>query len=355
MRRIPQLDGLRALAILMVFATHAFGVPVLWIGVDLFFVLSGYLITGILLRLKDTRAVTGKYWSAFYSRRVRRILPPYFGFLIFISLTFPHLPWRHFWYWYILPLANFPVALRILPLAAFSPLWSLAVEEQFYIVWPFIILLCSRRTMRRVAIGIVLFSPILRAIFTSHFSTHFPIYTLTIFRADTLATGAFLAHSEQSNSQWIAQRKTSATVVGLLSVALFGALSLFAPGFRTSANSILFNSLGYSLIALFFGCTLLYTLAIREGFIYSVLTWTPVRYLGIISYTFYLYHEVVIGWLRAYFHSTVVVAAFAFLLTTAISAASWHLMEKRILAFHNKPPRPQDPSLTHENNAPASV
>ncbi len=81
MRRIPQLDGLRGVAILMVFLYHALSVPLFWSGVDLFFVLSGYLITGILLRLKDkeklanTPSGTG-YWGEFYFRRARRILPP---------------------------------------------------------------------------------------------------------------------------------------------------------------------------------------------------------------------------------------------------------------------------------------
>lgn len=80
MARIPQLDGLRALAILMVYAGHAFHIPLLWTGVDLFFVLSGYLITGILLRLKD-QPVTAGYFAPFYKRRARRILPSYFIFL----------------------------------------------------------------------------------------------------------------------------------------------------------------------------------------------------------------------------------------------------------------------------------
>ena len=88
MQRIPQVDGLRAVAILMVFATHALSIPLLWMGVDLFFVLSGYLITGILLRLKEERITGGSYWKPFYFRRIRRIMPPYIGFLILITPFF---------------------------------------------------------------------------------------------------------------------------------------------------------------------------------------------------------------------------------------------------------------------------
>ena len=87
MERIPQLDGLRAMAILMVFATHAFHAPLLWTGVDLFFVLSGYLITRILLGLKEQREQRG-YWIPFYWRRACRILPPYAVFLVVIGCTF---------------------------------------------------------------------------------------------------------------------------------------------------------------------------------------------------------------------------------------------------------------------------
>ena len=98
MQRVPQLDGLRAIAILMVFAHHALHVPFLWTGVDLFFVLSGYLITGILLKAKPERNMRG-YWGPFYKRRALRILPPYVGFLGVLSLTF-RVPWPHVWYWY---------------------------------------------------------------------------------------------------------------------------------------------------------------------------------------------------------------------------------------------------------------
>lgn len=87
MRRIPQLDGLRAAAILMVFSTHALHVPLLWMGVDLFFVLSGYLITRILLGLKQEPLKAG-YWRTFYTRRAVRILPPLALFLSGAGLLF---------------------------------------------------------------------------------------------------------------------------------------------------------------------------------------------------------------------------------------------------------------------------
>jgi len=86
MKRVPQLDGLRGIAVLMVFAYHALHVPLFWSGVDLFFVLSGYLITGVLLRLKEKQETEG-YFKPFYFRRFKRIAPPYLGFMVFLDLV----------------------------------------------------------------------------------------------------------------------------------------------------------------------------------------------------------------------------------------------------------------------------
>src|SRR5690242_10685824 len=150
MRRIHQLDGLRAIAALMIFVFHAGGVRLLWCGADLFFVMSGYLITGILLGLKDreralaaerrymeaqifpryrrrARQLSSRYWPAFYLRRARRILPPYLIFLL-VAGAFFRLPWPHAWYFYVFFAANMALVLgRSFELAA-MPLWSLALE-----------------------------------------------------------------------------------------------------------------------------------------------------------------------------------------------------------------------------------
>ncbi len=92
--RISQLDGLRAFAVLAVFGSHAFNIRMLWIGVDLFFVLSGFLITGVLLDLKHVDIK--RYFWHFYGRRARRILPPYVMLLAVTSVVFG-LKWVHHW------------------------------------------------------------------------------------------------------------------------------------------------------------------------------------------------------------------------------------------------------------------
>ncbi len=309
----------------MVFANHAFHASLMWMGVDLFFVLSGYLITNVLLQLKENRAVGGNYWGTFYLRRVRRIVPPYVAFLLFSGLLFP-IQWIHTWYWYVFPGANFPLAFGMTMVAAMAPLWSLAVEEQFYLLWPWFVLATSKEALRRLAIAIVLLSPILRAVCTPLFSTHFPIYSLTIFRADTLAMGAAVALSSNFSSRYRVAALWSFLLAG-------GALVLFSffPSFRTGANSIFFNALGYSLSAILFGSALVYTLGASSGFVHRTLTMRPLRYLGLISYTFYLYHEAVILKIGEHTHSRMGIASAAFGVTTAIAAVSWHLMEAPLL------------------------
>jgi peptidoglycan/LPS O-acetylase OafA/YrhL len=215
--------------------------------------------------------------------------------------------------------------------AAMTPLWSLAVEEQFYLLWPWVVLATNRRTLLRLAIAIVFVSPILRALCTPLFSTHFPIYSLTIFRADTLAMGAAIALSTHSSTRYRVAASWSFLLAG-------GALVTFSffPSFRTGANSVFFNSVGYSLSVILFGSALVYALGASSGLVYHVLATRPLRYLGLISYTFYLYHEAVILKLGDYVNSQMGTALAAFIITSAIAAFSWHLMEAPLLRAGSK-------------------
>ena len=133
--RIVQLDGLRAIAVGAVFLQHALKAP-LWMGVDLFFVLSGLLITGILL---DRKARGQSYFSHFYARRVRRILPPYVLLLVVSTILFGA-GWLPHWPWFAFFSTNIGLSLGSIGHDSLNVLWSLAVEEQFYIFWPFVVL-----------------------------------------------------------------------------------------------------------------------------------------------------------------------------------------------------------------------
>jgi len=332
MKRIPQLDGLRGIAILMVFLYHALQVPVFWSGVDLFFVLSGYLITGILLGLKEKQSdpAIGLHLSrSFYIRRACRILPPFIAFLGMVTLFF-HVPWARLWYWYAFFDANLASATHHDSVRAMVPLWSLAVEEQFYFVWPWVVLAASQKTLKRIALGLVLTAPVLRAICTPAFSSQWPIYALTPFRMDTLACGALIALLVRSDMGWIDRNHYRAAWFTCAAGAIFMMLSALHT-FRWTANRILFNTLGYSLIVAIFGGTLVFVLGSEEGLVRSILSARPLRYLGLISYTFYLYHWGVLILLEQRTHISFLVYPLGFVITGAMAAISWRFFETPIL------------------------
>lgn len=326
-KRKLQLDGLRGIAILMVFCYHGLKAPLGWAGVDLFFVLSGYLITGILLRLTSNIDADNP-WKVFYLRRARRILPPLALFLIVVTIAFK-VHWQHLWFWYVFFDANLSNAFHRTVVWAMIPLWSLAVEEQFYFVWPAVVVLCERRTVKRTAIFILIAAPILRAAFTP-FVSRDVIYCLTPFRADTLAWGALVALLEFEDPEWIQKRHRLAGYVVLTAGLLVVVLSKFR-SFRLDANSILFNTIGYSLIAMSFAMTIVYVLGPTGHFFGSILTSRPLRYMGTISYTFYLYHLGVLILVRRHFHGTSVSAVLDFIITGGIAALSWKFYESQIL------------------------
>jgi peptidoglycan/LPS O-acetylase OafA/YrhL len=202
-RHLPQLDGIRGLAVLGVIASHLFpGTPhsatssaVAFLfafgatGVDLFFVLSGFLITGILYdSLRDPH-----FFRKFYARRVLRIFPLYYGVLIFCTIAglAYGLSWNHEMWSLALYLQNtgliaVPIAIYTgpLPLAHF---WSLAVEEQFYLVWPLLVYLVrTRLNLLRICALSLLVCPLARLGFWMQGAGYFAVHNTTFCRADTL-------------------------------------------------------------------------------------------------------------------------------------------------------------------------
>lgn len=216
--RIPALDGIRGIAILLVMLFHFTAVSLVastraddifaqvagagWAGVDLFFVLSGFLITGILY---DSKARVGRYFGTFYARRFLRIFPAYYGMLLFLLFALPligiaepgvldSLRERQIWYWAYL--ANVRSSLHpgitgdwILT----GHLWSLAVEEQFYLAWPLIVFLFPRRVLMGICVlgigGALAFRMAMHATGGGPDAS----YTLMVARMDALMVGALVA------------------------------------------------------------------------------------------------------------------------------------------------------------------
>src|SRR6266702_2183345 len=288
MKRISRLDGVRALAFLTIFVHHGFDVPHLWAGVDIFFVLSGFLITSILMEGRGEE----RAWSHFYERRALRILPPYLVFLL-LATFFLHLHWGKNALWYVFFAMNFAEVFK-LGVSGLGILWSLAVEEQFYLFWPIVALRFSPRVVLRFAVALIILAPVLRCVATPFLHEHSAIYYLMPFRMDLLASGAVLAVLWRDPGALLIWRRWGLVLMGVALLLLAAGARVFHD-FHADGNTILFNALGYSLICCVATGLLTFTLGSDQGWWMRLMTWTPVRWIGLVSYTRYLIHAGALG------------------------------------------------------------
>lgn len=307
-RHVPALDGLRGIAILLVIphnadvfeGTHGWLVPFAtlahmgWIGVHLFFVLSGYLITGNLL---DSRNAPN-YYSAFFARRVLRIFPLYYLSLIFFLWVLPllvNLPadmlasyHNQGWLWVFLQNWAQPFGRAVY---WFPHFWSLGVEEQFYLVWPFVVALCPDRRLAKVCIGLMLAAFVIRAVMLASGADPEEMYQFTICRMDSLAVGALAAiyMRRPSFANWIRRRSSWLVVIALL-LMLAGAVITRGYG---PLNPVTIRY-GYSLLAV--SLAMIMIAAVRgstKGLpraIGGILSNTFLRSVGRYSYAMYIFH-----------------------------------------------------------------
>jgi peptidoglycan/LPS O-acetylase OafA/YrhL len=305
-KHIPALDGVRGLAILFVIAFHARVVftttneiPYLgfralglgWSGVDLFFVLSGFLITGILL---DSRQ-SPRYFRVFYLRRALRIFPLYFTylFLILVAGRFILLAYTgtDFWKstdprWYFTYLLNWKSDQGYNDLAL-GHLWSLAIEEQFYLVWPAVVWLAPRRHLKWLCLTIAAGALFARFFMGSHGYGPEAIYRMTPGRMDTLALGAFVAVGSRDFrailDRWV-------NVVLALSAAGFLAIWAFNSGPVWSDFPM--RTFGASLIGVIYACFVFHAAALQNGTVCRILSSSLLTRCGKYSYAMYVLHSV---------------------------------------------------------------
>jgi peptidoglycan/LPS O-acetylase OafA/YrhL len=321
--RIESLDGVRAIAVSAVFLNHALHVPLTWAGVDLFFILSGFLITGILIGNK--RQPLGRYFGHFYERRIKRILPPYLLLLVVTCAIFGF-SWLHRWYLYLF-FMNYLVGFMLPHPQPLGVLWSLAVEEQFYFVWPFFVYFLRERYRALTAAALIVAAPALRYLCTPLFGGHFQIYALTPFRMDLLAVGALLAILWRHHRDKVERYGIWGIPLFIAAIAVLSLLSR-NPHFRTNANTRVVNTWLYEL-----------TLTAATGFILwalsgkfvAVLQWSPLRYIGRISYQIYLIHLSMLYLAGYWFHRQMVSIAVALAMTVTYAALSWHFLEQPLL------------------------
>jgi peptidoglycan/LPS O-acetylase OafA/YrhL len=365
--RIPALDGLRGVAILLVLLSHSvFGLesssPLVnhlvavgrlsWSGVDLFFVLSGFLIGGILL---DVRA-SPRYYSTFYARRGYRILPVYF--LLTGLFLVRHLPLRVLpgmlgttsplsipWYSYFtFTQSFFMIHHGWYGAPALAVTWSLAVEEQFYLIAPWVMRFTRGSRLLAILALTIVAAPFLRLLIR-HAISHgdFACYVLMPCRADALCLGVLSAYLVRRPRFWrllVLRRFFLWTAAGILLAAL---------AFMTYQNYGQFSqpmtTWGYSVLALFYGCCLLIAVSSSAGLWHRLLCMPWLIGPGTLSYCTYLLHFPLIQGGRRVFYALIpghsetaylMGAISAVIVTLILAMLSWRYFEKPMLRRGHK-------------------
>jgi peptidoglycan/LPS O-acetylase OafA/YrhL len=367
--RIPELDGLRGVAIGMVLVFHYFELTwitqpgtlaaylqaaarLTWSGVDLFFVLSGFLIGGILL---DARTSTN-YFRVFYRRRFFRIVPIYAVVLLiftlllaaqrmhgdgFTWLTANALPWYSYWTF----TQNFWMAhAGNLGGNTLAITWSLAIEEQFYLTLPLLVRLFPGRQLTILALAGIAAAPVIRVtiglIWRHNWVARF---ALMPGRADALLLGV-LAAILLRDARWRERIQRSGRMFPvLIAVFLLGLATMTK--WSASVGSAAVQSVGYTWLALFYVSVLLYALTRPGSVVSRALRWQWLGWLGGIAYGAYLLHQMIQGLLFALLWrtdplikgcKTLLTAIAALLLTLVIARLSWDYFEHPLVRIGHR-------------------
>jgi peptidoglycan/LPS O-acetylase OafA/YrhL len=305
-RHIPALDGIRGVAAGMIFVYHYGGgaqssfLPLRaignllhfgWIGVSLFFVLSGFLISGILW---DGYQKSG-WWRRFYVRRSLRIFPLYYlaiaiaaGFWIAVGTPISHLSELWVYVLYLRDVPNLPSGPSMLPTSIeLGHFWSLAIEEQFYLFWPFVLALAAGKRLGAKRLILILwlvslaFRVAMLGLHNPEWGSHF-----LVGRAGELFAGAYLAMVIRGDALERQRLFRALPYIFGSSLVLLALLSIFSPSYEIS--SVWWASCGLALLSICFASMI--GLALRPGIIQFLFQTSVLRWLGKISYGIYVYH-----------------------------------------------------------------
>ncbi|HEU4654374.1 MAG TPA: acyltransferase [Steroidobacteraceae bacterium] len=355
---VPALDGLRGIAILLVilhnaahFGEHPHGffwiVAVIaaqgWVGVQLFFVLSGFLITSKLLATRHA----SNYYAVFFGRRVLRIFPLYYGALIVGLVIAPALTGKppggdassvhEIWLWTFLFNWVHPWGT---PAFGFPHFWSLAVEEQFYLLWPFVVHRLSDTKLARACLGLIIGTLVVRTIMAVIGAPDEMIYEFTICRMDALAAGALLA-------TWLDYQDRPRLLLTTSSWHLPAALAIVTLGALFSRlytrDTLFTQTIGYTFLAAFFALILLPCVigTNRLNRIWrALLSARALRSVGKYSFAMYVFHFPIQWHLQKFLPlleqrlaawAGIVFVVIVGLLSYAGAYLSYHLFEKHFL------------------------
>lgn len=342
MKRIPELDGLRGLAIAMVLMYHYGGWDWGWTGVDLFFVLSGFLIGGILI---DAKGATN-YYSVFYTRRAYRILPLYAITVAALPLLLTtHYPWFTYgnripWYAYATFTQNIWMAhLEKLGTMALAVTWSLAIEEQFYLTLPLLVRSVSRTQLIRVCCYCIALAPLLRlGVGLLYPHNWIALWALMPMRVDALFAGVLAAciMRDYKLQARIEPYRSWAFVIAALGVAV---LHMYA----TSVDNPIMQTIGYTWVALFYTLLLLSVVIEKDSLAAKFMRMKWLGALGTLAYGIYLLHEIVIGLLFGVYLQTepnvdnplsILLTLCALVITIVIAMWSWSYLEEPMIKRH---------------------
>jgi peptidoglycan/LPS O-acetylase OafA/YrhL len=319
-RHFPVLDGLRGLAIIAVLFRHtsdifqAHGPATRWFlpfmefggwGVDLFFVLSGFLITGILL---DTRAALNR-GSSFYGRRILRIFPVYYLALGLILLLEPHFAWIKaaanlqnltdhlaylFYFQNWIPLWHH----GDYPESFIGHFWSLAVEEQFYMVWPAVVWHLSGRALARLCALALFVIFVVRILLIAHFGAGIWVYAFTITRADGLFVGSAIAAIYATKGPISNRFLASSAAIGAAALAV---IAVVGPARQLWLTGTYMAMIGVPAVALLSGVLLVYSLQFTGSALGRFFQQRWLRAFGKYSYGMYVWHFPIIYGIRHIF------------------------------------------------------
>ncbi len=306
--RIPELDGLRGIAILLVVSFHylnnqlvdntdklskviskvtSFG----WVGVDLFFVLSGFLIGSVLI----TNRNSPNYFKTFFTRRSVRIIPNYFLLLlVFVIIwSIPYFNRNYFlaeheiiptWSYFLMVHNFFMSHYDSFGNRALSVTWSIAIEEQFYILFPFIVYFLKRKWLPFALITFIISAIIVRSLFSSWI----PQYVLLPSRMDGLALGLLIAYANTTSIIDMYRSILVKTLWPLLVIIIVACAFLY---WR-------YNDLGlvkFTLFGLGFSIFLVFALIYKNSWFGILLRNKILMWIGTISYSLYLFHFLILG------------------------------------------------------------